>query len=184
MARPSNSECSERERKSMKERKDEWAWKSIWMWWPLFSASGFAPCPCPCPWLLTSGMRGSLSPGAPLSSRQLRAILSTMRTVKKPAAMMNSGRGKLVWFDTNTDKWNLSRHSREHPLYLRIGAHANSCKATGVAATTQIHRSVLIPGTSSKELLWDFLQLKFSKQHSCFNFFSWFKQIADNLFAL
>lgn len=49
IARPSNTEWSERERKSMRERKGEWAWKSMWMCWPLLSRSGLAPCPCPCP---------------------------------------------------------------------------------------------------------------------------------------
>ena len=99
IARPSKTEWRERERKSMKERKGEWAWKSTWTCWPLPSRSGFVPwpcpCPCPCPFLL-SAIRGDLSSWDSAASRQFRTILSRMRTMKNPAAMMNSARGKLV----------------------------------------------------------------------------------------
>lgn len=99
IARPSKTEWSEREMKSMKERKGEWAWKSTWTWWPLLSRSLLAPCPCPCPCpFLFSCNRGALSSWTPPPPWQVRTIFSSMRTVKKPAAMMNSGRGKLVCF--------------------------------------------------------------------------------------
>lgn len=106
IARPSNTEWSERERKSMKERKGEWAWKSTWTWWPLLSRSGLVPWlwPWPSPFLL-SPIRGVLSSWALLISRQFRTILSSMRTMKKPAAMMNSGRGKLVCFRPTQRGW-------------------------------------------------------------------------------
>lgn len=106
MARPSNIEWTERERKSMKERKGEWAWKSTWTCWLLLSASGSAGWLCICPWpFLLSCIRGALSSCAPLMPPQFRTILSTMRTAKKPVAKINSGRGKLVYMGTKKGTW-------------------------------------------------------------------------------
>ncbi len=60
MAKPSNTEWRERDRKSMKERKDECAWKSTWTWWPLPSRSFSEWCPWACP-LPAGAKRGAVS---------------------------------------------------------------------------------------------------------------------------
>lgn len=96
MAKPSNTEWRERERKSMKERKDEWAFRSTWTWWPLPSRSFTEWCPPAWPWPAGDN-RGVLSSSLCLSLK-VRTIFSRIRTVKKPHAMMNSANGKPSWW--------------------------------------------------------------------------------------